>query len=1070
MAVTKQDLIDSANQIISESEKGGNTASRVGGLFLSFISFIAAIEGKIVDIPEYDDSEIRKAVENLKDAVDSLNQIVSDTKDLAASERERLQQLLDTLDSTINSNVNDMFNSAAWLEQFAKVIKQTVNEGEIAYQSGWDANIEAYLQQAGVWARNGDTTKTQWSTFKQSVDELSTQVAAVTEDLNGKVTKTQWSEISQKVDGIESSVNALINQGDVSVALKTAINQYVKDGIAGMNLESTYAKKDTENSKEILEWMYSAFKNESSKDLSFAQMVAAGKDATSSGISEIKAASQMVMDGDVLKKVQSTTLANKIADSISELYSKATEDSAENNLFTQVKKTAGEVTTLNTAGLVTKSNINEATAALFAESERTMGDKIVTATAGLVSEASVNNTIATAKNSLTASIDTAIAGVTTRVEKTEEQVTAHTDLLSTIGDSVAGITADVKNIKDNYKEAVVNIFADAGEDAKKARIQLFSAINEDSKDTESKISLSADVIEMTNAFANSITANKAFVGYLEGGNATFKGHIIAQSLSLGDDVSINQDNISGLETTLGNIDTKFDEYYTASYIDGHFAETSYVDGKISTNNVSDELDKALKGKGYIKASDVSVTQETTSEGYKIEKISVGGKDFTTITEPGDAFVLTNVGMGTDSASSKGYFMVDTNGLLKARNALIYGTVYANAGRFSGEITASSGTIGGFTISETLLHTANKANGIGNDPYFYVTDTTDPLMMWAGYNTPTETWSNTISSYDQGYSKDTLWAKAYFNYDNGTTTSYADSDPIPLTYPTTTFAPITCWYALQDSTVSTAPTSGWTAFSYYYSTIYMTSNTKKARAGKHYWIRIDTALQDFKYIHLKADAALINNFRIQYVESSVGDPTFYVTKGGIMNASSGKVGGFLISDSKMTSLDGTAGFSSTGTGTYLSNVRLWAGGSSSSSAPFRVLNNGTLYATQGKIGGLEITDSGSLSYTEANLFGLKCTFATSGTTYTMSNTQSYIEVYSGSSITTVTLPTNPLAGSFVIVHNQRTTAITISNSTNFVGESYKSFSLGAGRCFVGVFLRAYGTSSPLINTTCWKISS
>jgi hypothetical protein len=55
------------------------------------------------------------------------------------------------------------------------------------------------------------------------------------------------------------------------------------------------------------------------------------------------------------------------------------------------------------------------------------------------------------------------------------------------------------------------------------------------------------------------------------------------------------------------------------------------------------------------------------------------------------------------------FIVDSNGLLEAHNAVIYGTVYANAGKFvgrveanegwfKGEITANTGKIGGWTIN------------------------------------------------------------------------------------------------------------------------------------------------------------------------------------------------------------------------------------------------------------------------------------------------------------------------------------------------------------------------------------
>ena len=45
------------------------------------------------------------------------------------------------------------------------------------------------------------------------------------------------------------------------------------------------------------------------------------------------------------------------------------------------------------------------------------------------------------------------------------------------------------------------------------------------------------------------------------------------------------------------------------------------------------------------------------------------------------YLLTNVGKGSDSEGSNGFFKVDTAGLLKARNAIIYGSIFADTGYF-----------------------------------------------------------------------------------------------------------------------------------------------------------------------------------------------------------------------------------------------------------------------------------------------------------------------------------------------------------------------------------------------------
>lgn len=962
MAVTKQDLIDGANQIISESEKGGNTASRVGNLFLAFISFIAAVEGKIVDIPEYDDSELRKAIDNLKDAASRLDQIVSDTQDLATSERDRLQALLDTLDQTINGKISDMYNSAAWAEQFAKQFQQEVSEGKVAFQSGWNADIEAYLQRVGVWARDGETgvTKTQWTEFQQSVNEISSTVNEVTADLQGRPTKVQWSEISQKVDSIESSVNSLTQKGNVSEALQSAIKQYVKDGVAGMNLESTYALKDTEGSKEVLEWMYSAFKNQSAQDMSFAQMTAAGKDTFSSGISEIKASSELVQNGEVLSRVQKTTIENLVGDSLAAFYSQSSENEAGNSIFSQIKKTIGDVTSYNTAGVVTESNLEQATAALFASAKQDMetvaGSMIAEATTGLASESYVNTQITDAETGLKQTITKAESSLTAKIEEVDEKGNKNTDAIAGVVTSVEKVSNDLStevtarvNAIAEVKDAQAGMLTEASLEGAMTQLiaqkgDIAAAIVAKVNEKDSEISLSADKITMTNAFVNSITANTVFTNYLKGGTAEFKGTVYATngeftgkvtatsgsftgainatSLTLGSGVSIAQSKISGLASALSTIQSDIKSNTNAL---ANKADSSDLPTKLS--DLTNDLDLDIPTKlsdltNDMKFSTVSVSETQLGDGTTRIATTVNGTTYYTYRPTSGEFLITNVGKGKD-ASGSDYFMVDTNGLLTARNALIYGTVYATNGSFAGEITASSGSIGGFEIGDLLLHTDDKLCGMGNDPYFYSFDSADPYMWWANYKTPTETWSNSFSNYSTGYSEKYLWVRAAVNTTSYTASdaSYIYTEPVPLVSPYNQFGSIECWYAVQDSSLTTPPTSGWTAFSSYNSSIIIPYATKQAMsAGKHYWIRINVAItDDYKYIRLTEDAASVFGFRLQYTESSVGAPTFSVTKEGTFTATAGSIGGFLIGS-------GYIGSTSDGTNLYLSSKYVKIGSS------------------------------------------------------------------------------------------------------------------------------------------------
>ena len=174
------------------------------------------------------------------------------------------------------------------------------------------------------------------------------------------------------------------------------------------------------------------------------------------------------------------------------------------------------------------------------------------------------------------------------------------------------------------------------------------------------------------------------------GSGKFTGDIIANSLKLGQDVKIDNTSISGLSKVATT---------------GDFNDLS---------NTSDIL----------MTDDVSIESTTDLNGVTTKTINVGEHTYTT--KESDNYILTNVGLGTDTDKhDQSFFKVSKNGLLEANNALIYGTIYATDGRFSGDIIANSltanqsGTIAGWTFDNNGFYKENStiaSNGmyLGND--------------------------------------------------------------------------------------------------------------------------------------------------------------------------------------------------------------------------------------------------------------------------------------------------------------------------------------------------------------------
>ena len=146
------------------------------------------------------------------------------------------------------------------------------------------------------------------------------------------------------------------------------------------------------------------------------------------------------------------------------------------------------------------------------------------------------------------------------------------------------------------------------------------------------------------------------------------------------------------------------------------------------------LEQAISGK--INKTDVKIeTSIDPITGLQTTTTTIGEQASTTYSSPNGNYVLTNVGIGNnkgvvgDFGYDTGYFEISTDGLMQANNAIIHGTIFANAGQI-GRMTI--GDINNKIVGKNLiLNSANLSyDGItGNDP---TTDNNDTWGVEYGY--------------------------------------------------------------------------------------------------------------------------------------------------------------------------------------------------------------------------------------------------------------------------------------------------------------------------------------------------
>ena len=217
----------------------------------------------------------------------------------------------------------------------------------------------------------------------------------------------------------------------------------------------------------------------------------------------------------------------------------------------------------------------------------------------------------------------------------------------------------------------------------------------------------------TGTFANDGNSGKAFKvssdGSLQAKNAVIYGTVYA----------------SGGEVGGFSIKNKYLKCGTVGSNNGFLL---YPGGSSTTYSVAGSSDKSFSmivgsdfgvtpsGKLHASSAEISgniTAKSLTLDGCSIKASAVKGENNKTLQDElygsstGTKLLFYKAGTAikqaesdsapTDASHANSYFSVSTQGLLTAANAVIYGTVYAGNGKFTGEVTASSGAIGVWNI-------------------------------------------------------------------------------------------------------------------------------------------------------------------------------------------------------------------------------------------------------------------------------------------------------------------------------------------------------------------------------------
>ena len=256
----------------------------------------------------------------------------------------------------------------------------------------------------------------------------------------------------------------------------------------------------------------------------------------------------------------------------------------------------------------------------------------------------------------------------------------------------------------------------------------------------------------TGSFSGSLTASDISASTINGGtitgqidgtanistSGTFTGDIVARSITLGDngatynnwdslksDINISDEQIENVIsnkfnenvvtvnklasainnlsyselTTIGNgVTAALSNYATTNNLTQLRTDlTNLLSGKVDSNEINGIVDEIVQNR-----TNELVIPTITKDQDGVLHISVSGNEYKAYeqtTSDGKYVVYGTSGSQDESGT---YFILQKDGLLKANNAIIHGVIVATSGHFTGEVTAESGNIGGWTIATETI--------------------------------------------------------------------------------------------------------------------------------------------------------------------------------------------------------------------------------------------------------------------------------------------------------------------------------------------------------------------------------
>ena len=308
----------------------------------------------------------------------------------------------------------------------------------------------------------------------------------------------------------------------------------------------------------------------------------------------------------------------------------------------------------------------------------------------------------------------------------------------------------------------------------------------------------------TGSFSGSLTASNISASTIDGGtitgqingtgsistSGTFTGDIVARSITLGDngatynnwdslksDINISDEQIENVIsskfnenvvtvnklasainnlsyselTTIGNgVTAALSNYATTNNLTQLRTDlTTLLSGKVDSDEINGIVDEIVQNR-----TSELVIPTITKDQDGVLHISISGNEYKAYeqtTSDGKYVVYGTSGSQDESGT---YFILQKDGLLKANNAIIHGEIVATRGHFTGEVTAKSGNIGGWTIATETIN-GEQRKCLMSD-YIYVNEdnfndsTIGSLKLVPGrglYLTASEGNGRTQSKYD-----------------------------------------------------------------------------------------------------------------------------------------------------------------------------------------------------------------------------------------------------------------------------------------------------------------------------------